>query len=285
MAKLPWYSFLYRLLGVHGTFWLWVVAVLTVWWTAEPAILRFSNQRPVPVTVAAASRPQAFTRWVQVEGLSVSFDRRLLLRNDQQGSPPLRFLLDPSDPAAVWWEETRRLCDAARGEGGSGTVGGILGLVPVQAQNLLIQRFARLGREPESFLPVPERGLLVLTPDTPSLSAAPAPPATAHAGDGFDASFFVRHQQQIDLVRQRVHPGDRFVGVLHETPPVVVRRIGEDLQLVPAPSLLIAGRKPRELERVVFGVAVLCLVLLTAGLFGARRAERPAANAPAEASA
>jgi len=285
VAKLPWYSFLYRLLGVHGTFWLWLLAVLAVWWTAEPAVLRFANPHPTAATVSAAARPAALTRWVAVEGLSVAFDRRLLLREGEPGSEPLRFLLDPADPAASWWGRTRDLCDAARAGSAGGAAGGALGLLPAWAQGELEERFTELGREPQAVLPVPERALLVLAPGGPSLGSSPADVAAPDPGEGFERSFYARTERQIDLVRERVRPRDRFVGVLHETPPVAARRIGEDLNIVPAPSLLIAGRKPRELERIVFGVALVVLVLLIAGLFGARRAGQgagpPAPEAPA----
>ena len=45
MARLPWYAFLYRLFGAQGTFWLWVLCIVALWWTAKPTLLRLTKER------------------------------------------------------------------------------------------------------------------------------------------------------------------------------------------------------------------------------------------------
>ncbi len=273
--RLPWYSFLYRLLGAQGTFWLWLIALLALWWTATPAMIRFANQAPRTLSVRAAANADPFTRWVRLEGVLIGVDRRLLRREGPATLPPVKLLLDPTDPAAQWWRTTRALCDARAGAPGAAALGDSAGLWPTHAQAELVRRLAELGGAPEKFLPAPERAIVVQTHETESLS----PIAPDEVGGGpFDRSFYARLDAQIALVQQRVEPWVVVQGVLEEAPVTVVRRIRDETGIVPADALLLVGRKPRELERVVFMVALLILVLLTAGLFGARRAGRAASR-------
>ena len=249
MAKLPWYAFLYRLFGAQGTFWLWLIVVLALWWTAEPAMLGLANRKPVAATMAEAARPGTTTRWIQTRGVGLDLDKRLLDQREPS-LPPVRLLLDPEDPAAKRWVRLRQLCGQAAGARGS--LGGLLGTVP------------------ERYLPTPERALLLQGDEVPSLAAHLPVPAEP-PGNQIDA-YWSRLRDWCALVRARVHPTIEVRGVLDPVPQAIQERLRADLDVLPAPYLLRLERRPRELETYVFAGALILLLLLATGLYGIRRA-------------
>jgi hypothetical protein len=277
--KLPWYSFLYRVLGAQGTFWLWLLAILAMWWTTKPALIRLVNRNPQQMSLEEAREPGATTRWVSVRGLEVGLDRRLLLSDQGATLPPMALLLDSESAPGRWWLETRALADLHVGIGAVRALGGALGALSAGSESQLIRRFAKLEGGSEEFLPPPERALLLQYP-TSDFSLAPEPP---RAKEGDEANRFRQIlAKRIQLVRKRVHVSV-VEGVLDPIPEVVKTRLEKELGVTPAPYLLQVDQKPSELETRVFAVAAVLLVLLGGGLYGATRAKREDDAASSEA--
>ena len=267
--KLPWYSFLYRLLGAQGTFWLWLLVVATLWWTTKPALIRLFNRKPQQVAHAQALKPSRTVRWVRAEGLLLGLDRRLLLSKDPPNLPPLQLLLDARGPTARWWIETRAEADLHAGLAPSAAFGGSLGALGVSAQRKLIKRLARLEGDPVPFLPPPEQALLIQRSGS-TLGLAPDPPPPP--SDESDAERYRRRlDERIALLRSRVSATE-VEGVLDPIPQAIARRLKDELGVEPSPYLLQEGVKPSELETRLFAGAAALLVFLAAGLYGATRA-------------
>ena len=170
--RLPWYSFLYRLLGAQGTFWLWIVAILALWWTETPFMQRLENRAPVTVTPLVAGAGADGRRWIDTTGVEVALDRGLLLLDERKGpSVPhnYRLLLHPEDSATQWWiDALAQATTAAEGKEPEKSA----------ALRALRNRIAILegqdGRD--DALPGPKRALLVAYPeDAPPPAAPPAP--------------------------------------------------------------------------------------------------------------
>src|SRR5437899_3059094 len=100
-SRAPWYGFLYRLLGAHGTFWLWVLSVVALWWTWQGALVRLLDREPEHRTVGEISHASDFHRWVSLYGVEVLLDGALLGREPGAADPgPVPILIDAGDPAA-----------------------------------------------------------------------------------------------------------------------------------------------------------------------------------------
>src|SRR5438874_226490 len=99
MARAPWYAFLYRLLGAHGTFWLWVVTVATLWWTWQGALLSMVNRFPEKRSVSEAAQAHDLKRWVLVPAVRVVLDGQLLLVEDASDFQGTEVLIDHDDPS------------------------------------------------------------------------------------------------------------------------------------------------------------------------------------------
>ena len=152
--SLPWYSFLYRLLGAQGTFVLWILTLGALWWTGEAFAIRLQNRNPVDVELsgvgAAAGR---LVRWVKLRGVEVTLDRTMLLAKESPSLAPVVLLLDAADPAAERWLELRKLVGEVEAGGARSE----------QAKQELRHRVVELlnSRDDGSWLPVPERSILV----------------------------------------------------------------------------------------------------------------------------
>jgi hypothetical protein len=274
-TKLPWYSFLYRLLGAQGTFWLWIVAISALWWTEKPFIQRLENRTPVPVTPLVAGAGAEGRRWIDTAGVEVGLDRGLLLLDERKGPsvpPNYRLLLHPEDSATQWWVDALALANtAAEGQDPDKST----------ALRALRKRIADLegqdGRD--DALPSPKRALLV---EYPADEPRPAPPAQPVTGPGMKTPFEEREQRIIDRIRANVRPSARIEGVLVETPPTLRERYKDDVGVVVAPFLVRQGAQPRDLESYVFGGAAICFLFLAAGFRGASRSSPPADEAGAE---
>ena len=263
MRQLPWYSFLYRFLGAQGTFWLWLLAPLSLWWTAQPAMIRVANRSPRALKVRAIES-QPMVRWVTLTGLRLSIDRRLLLRDSDPKLPPVQLLVDRADPSVAWWSETHALTDPVVGLAPISAQGGVIGVLPQLARRKLVRRFAKLKGESSLYLPAPENSVLLLGEQTTAIASVPSTPR----GDAV-RSFASETEAQIARVRERVEPGAIVQGVLAPTPLVLGRRFRDELDFA-APALeLDIGRRPRELEAIVFAVALIVLLFLGVGLYGA----------------
>jgi hypothetical protein len=266
-------------LGAQGTFWLWLLTGLALWWTTEPALIRLVNRDPRPVALAAARQPSATLRWVQVEGVELSLDRSLLLRPEPPTLPPARLLLEPSDPSARFWSETRAWVDLAEGSSSLAAMGGFMNSLGEPADRRLGRRYAELQQSPEVALPAPGRAILVLD-QSPGKLRPPSAPRSEN-----DLTAFREVQTERNArVRRAVRAGS-LRGVLDPTPETFLTRLEGELGVRPASHLVQAEVRPSELEMRVFGGAALLLVFLSAGLWGAARtAPRPEADALAGAS-
>jgi hypothetical protein len=222
-------------------------------------MLRLENRKPQQTSVREAQ-----AGWIQVRGVQVDLDRRLLLQEEAPALPPARLLLEPEGEAGRWWSETHGLAARVR-EGGAAAD---------EARGQLVRRFARLQGSPADHLPAPGRAIVMVGQDLAYLSAGPQD--GANGGDLAD--FHAQTEEQIDLVLRRVQPDVGVQGILDETPPVLVRRLGEELPLAVPERLLAVDRRPRELESVVFGVSAILLLFLIAGLLGARGAHGDAGD-------
>lgn len=291
MARLPWYAFLYRLFGAQGTFWLWVVALIAIWWTAKPTVARLANRQPRDLRVVDVAQLSATdqTRWVSLRGVEVRLDRALLLR-EPTGAAPVWLLLDPSDPAATWWARTRALADVmvsarAPQPTAPAALGGAGGFLPKHARQRLQERLARLEGGSAEALPTPGRVVLVQREDArlgrPAARGDGPPPNPLD----FEARLAARLDERAALIRERVRSGlvdgessgarvePRVVqGLLVATPVTLAARVKQDVDTVIAPWILQADREPRDLESWVFAAAAVTLLFLTAGFAGASRA-------------
>jgi hypothetical protein len=262
--RYPWYSFLYRAFGAQGTFWLWLFAPLAMWWTFEAAVIRLENRRAHSLPIHEI-RTQPRTRWVEMSGVRLSVDRRLLQQTEPPGLSPVALLIEEGEPAARWWSETHAWTGPASGLAPCGGQGGLSGLLPSVARKHLIRRFAKLRGSPSRYLPGPERTILLLDQSAAPLSSPPA----EEVGVSVD-SFVTETDLQIARVRDRVDPDASLHGVVTTTPAVLTERVEREFDLPVPEYCLQVDREPRELESVVFGVATIVFIFLAAGLYGTK---------------
>lgn len=295
MGRLPWYAFLYRLFGAQGTFWLWMLSIVALWWTAKPTMHRLANYRETPQSVAQVSNiePQNLTRWVSVSGVEVRLDRRLLLQRLKSTLPPAPLLLDAADDTARWWVSTRGYAEVmftGPPLEAPGALGGLSGVMPAHmlrdGRKILEDRFTMLegGRVPDA-LPTPERVVLIQEPTTDDVIASSEAPFDPDKP--FELELKARLEERAALVLARVRPGRTIEGLLVPTPVTLTERVKSELDTIVAPLLLQEGKEPRDAESWVFLVAALTLVFLAAGFYGATgsSAETTAPVAPAPAPA
>ena len=261
--SLPWYSFLYRLLGAQGTFVLWILTLGALWWTGEAFAIRLQNRNPVDVELSAVGAAAGrLVRWVKLRGVEVTLDRTMLLAKESPSLAPVVLLLDAADPAAERWLELRRLVGEVEAGGARSE----------QAKQELRHRVVELlnSRDDGSWLPVPERAILVqderMRAGLSTLAPAPRPVA-----GGIWQEWERDMEQLAGLVRERIRPDVVHEGLLLDTPPSVAARVKDELGVRVSPYLIQPGRQPRDLESVVFGAAAIVLILLAGGLWGAAR--------------
>lgn len=272
-AAWPWYSFLYRAFGPHGTFWLWCLALGAIYLNADIALITIINDRPQTRSVAdVASEQFLWQTWVTLEGTELTDARQLLGRPGQSG-PPLRLLMDPSDPAAEKWAAIAAL---------AAQVGDPPDRTTPQGRAFERQR-ARFKQDREAYLPR-RPIILIADSDEPegvapiSSQASILEPPIARSGDpieDYNRSF----QAAVALIRQGVRPASRHEGLLDTTPPSFAGRAFSELELGVAQRMLRLDRRPRKLPLYIVGAAALVLLFLIVGLIGVSRAER-AAPAP-----
>ncbi len=232
------------------------------------------------MALASARQPSATLRWVKVEGIELSLDRALLLRPEAPTLPPALLLLEPNDPSARFWAETRAWVDLAEGSPTLAAMGGLLNTLGEPADRLLARRYAELQQSPELALPAPGRAILILEQTPGKLS-----PPNAPRSENDLAAFREVQRERNARVRTAVHSGSTL-GVLDPTPETFLTRLEGELGVRPASYLVQAGVRPSELETRVFGSAALLLVFLSAGLWGAARTgSRPKQEGAAPAAA
>jgi hypothetical protein len=300
----PWYGFLYRLLGAHGTFWLWVLSVVAMWWTWQGALLSILDREPERRTVAEIALASDVHRWVSLSGVEVLVDSALLGRDPSSAEPvPTPILIDAGDPAARFWllvKVCARLEPALRGrsvDGAAAALGDASALAPramrIDVEGKLDDSYVALRKNVKSCLPGPNGAVLLLRgavpasgelpgaaigsgsvvgpPGTPSPNARPA----ARPGELDEIDPYARSVTEWgERVRERVHL--RFpTGLLDSAPRSLLERLEKDPGLVLAPSALSVDRRPRDAELYVFCGASLFMVFLAAGFSRSetRRAE------------
>lgn len=261
-TSLPWYSFLYRLCGAQGTFWLWIVACAALWWTGEPATIALVNRRPQECDIDRLNEQAGdYVRWVRLRGVvELTLDRSMFPQHRTPRLPPVVLLLDPDDPAAQRWVDAHRLAAAALEPGEQG----------VAALHSLSRLMAR-HQEPSAWLPAPERAILVQ--DERMRALGNLPPLSAPQAGGDIGDEWARDRDRFaELARERVRVDVTTEGLLLDTPGVVAARLKDELDgLRVAPYLIQPGRQPRQVESAVFAVAAITLVFLASGLWGAAR--------------
>lgn len=272
-SRWPWYSFLYRWFGAQGTFWLWIVALVGLWLSAEDAVLVLVNRTPHARSVAdAASGQNVWRNWVEVEGTELRDAGRLFGELGDSGSP-VRLLLDPTDPAAARWSE---LADAAHS----------LGVKPTSSSEAG-RRFGRLRARFEKHLDDyrPSRPLRLFEDAavaTVSSRCSLSRPVALDEGDPI-AGYEVAFRAAVQLVRENVLPGQRYKGALDRTPSSNRQRIERELGIQLSGRTLRVGRRPRRLPMRVFAACAVLLVFLAAGLQGVLARDDEASLAAAEA--
>lgn len=266
----PWYSFLYRLAGPQGTFWLWIISLLGIWLQFEDTWLTLVNRKPHRRSVADVSSDQGiWRRWVELEGVEIRDARRLMGQRGHSGAP-LRLLLDGSDPAAVRWARLKIL---------------VKKMEDPKTAEFAKEQFEELRstflQERDKYQPwrpviVFEEGSVAPVTSQTHLAK---PIAVLKEQDPFKA-LDMQHQEAKHLVDSLVFPQVLFRGVLDETPQIKVTRTSKELGLALSPRTLRLNRKPSKRALVIFGLCSLLLLFLAAGLQGVLKLDESVSLGP-----
>lgn len=294
----PWYGFLYRALGAHGTFWLWVVSIGAVWWTWQGAVVRLLDRDPEHRTVIEVSQASDLHRWVSLYGVELHLDGALLARRDPD-TPEVSLLVDASDPAARFWHRAAIYAAVDAGlrapglEATAAGLGDLAGAAPaaLRAHARALDVHVKLSewrealeRDPHACLPRP-RGAIVLLrglgePAAPAASSlpvsspAPAPSPAPRPGEGDGGDALEAYDRAVrdwgEAVRARVRLSFP-AGLLDATPPSILERLEKDPGVRLGEQALQVDRRPRDAELYIFCAALLFMVFLAAGLHGIGR--------------
>lgn len=263
--KPPWYCVLYRVFGAQGTFWLWVIAAIAMWWTGGGAVMRLRNLESQHRTVEKVVQERDGRRWVVLTGLELELDRRLFVKDAEEGPPLARVFLDSDDPAAKRWVTLLMAAERARRK----KDGDLSEVRELRAKVLA---------DPKAYLPAPGAGVLLIG-DEPLASAAPSRGDASPDGAGSIARYEAMLAAWTDLVLARVHPNAEHDGILDEAPPFMLERLEREADVRLAPQALRVGRHPRDLELYIFAAALLLVIFLGTGYVGVTRWERGLARA------
>jgi hypothetical protein len=279
--RAPWYSFLYTLLGAHGTFWLWIAAVATLWWTWHGAVLSFVNRSPEARAAGLAARSRDLRRWVTVSGVRLRLDKEVLLRDEDADFRGTEVLIDDEDPSARFWRSTRMLADADAGAheepllraaaGTSSLAGPSVLYAKVRARQVLETRMLDLQTRGKDLLPRPEAALLVLPATGAPVSSESLGTSGAASTDTED--YYRRVTAWREAVRTHVTTGAEC-GLLDDAPARVRERLETDPGIKLGANALRVGRTPNDVELYVFCFAALVFLFLATGLHGAVTASR-----------
>lgn len=269
----PWYAFIYRFGGPQVTFWLWILTLLGVWLFFQDARITLLNREPQIRSVADASSGQFYYQsWVSVEGTEIKDVRKLLGRKGES-SIPLRILLDPSDPAAIYWKQLAKLAVELGPKPDSDSERGM------EFQSIL----STFAKDRESKY-LPWRGMILHEDsDTAPISSETniAEPLTPkEVGSDVDplALEELKFQKRVRIIRENIVPKVKYLGVLDNSPGVQVKRIHKQLGMNVSNQTLRIGRKPSKRSLIVFSVCLVILLFLLAGLQGAIRQDAAASQ-------
>jgi hypothetical protein len=291
-ARPPWYAFLYRILGAHGTFWLWVVTVVALWWTWHGALVRILDREPERRSIAELATSHEIRRWVVLPGLMVDVNPALLNREESApGFAPTSILIEPTDPAATFWRTTRVLADtdAGVGAGATRTAAAALGgpaayrilTARTVVRDTLIARRTELRNNAAARLPRSQMALIVLADGAAAEASRVISQPGDVGGDGANdtGDYALAFAAWRDGVRASVSVAAPQ-GLLDEAPQALLDRLANDPGLRLSPKGLRIGRKPRDAELYVFCGAALCFLFLATGFYGVSRAHRPSDGSP-----
>lgn len=274
----PWYAFLYTLLGAHGTFWLWIVAIITLWWTSHDAFLAMLNRYPEKRSVADAAQSSSLRRWVVLPGVRVVLDGPLLLRNDEAATEfqGAEILIDGDDPAARFWRTTRAIADVDAGarderlerDAAALSIVALAGhkIARREAHENIRSRRLVLERRFADVLPHAESSVLLL-----SDGSAPVLSPSATGGLDVSADPIAHYDRSVEIWRDAVRTHvrtDAPAGLLDPAPAKVVERLATNLEIVIGQNALKIGRTPNDLELYVFCAGALVFLFLATGLYG-----------------
>jgi hypothetical protein len=269
----PWYAFLYRVLGAHGTFWLWVVTVATLWWTWEGAVLSMLNRYPERRSVSDAAHARDLKRWVILPGVRIVLDGQLLLKEDASDFQGTEILADLDDPAARFWRTTRTIADADAGAQDerlrktaiacSEVAFAGLRVGKLEARRNLGTRLLMLQKNLADELPRGDGAILLLT-DGGAASIASAP---IELGGGDTESYDRLLRVWRDSVRRNVQVVAPR-GLLVTAPGTVVERVAQAPGIPLGTNALRVDRSPRDLELYAFCAAATIVLFLATGLYG-----------------
>jgi len=266
----PWYSFVYKLAGAQGSFWLWILALLGMWLFFDGMLIRLLNQAPHARSVAdVAGGRDLRKRWVSVDGVELVDAGQLFGEAGASGSP-LRLLIDATDPAAQRWRTLARLAES-------------LGDRPEPGSELG-RRFgkmrARFAKERGSYIPWRSLRLYESGGVAPVVSRCSlAKPLVQSDGDPLSA-YRREFTAAVELVRAKVKPNIQLTGLLDRSPPSILSRAKAELGLPLAEQTLRVGRGPKEHPLVIFWSCAGLLLFLAAGLHGVLRSGAVAASEP-----
>lgn len=262
----PWYAFIYRFGGPQVTFWLWILSLLGVWLFFKDAAITILNRKPQVRSVADASSGQMYWQsWVSVEGTEIKDARKLLGRKGESGIP-LRILLDPSDPAAIYWRELAKLAadlgpkpDSDSGKGME--FQSILTTFNKDRDKKYIPWRAMILHEDSDTAPISSETNL----------ADPLTPSEITEDMGPLALEELKFQKRVKLVAENIRATEKHLGVLDKSTGVQVKRIHKQLAINVSNQSLRIGRKPSKNSLILFTLSFMTLLMLLAGLQGAIR--------------
>ena len=269
-VRWPWYSFLYRLFGAHGTFWLWGLASAGMWLSFGDAVLVLRNQQILPCSQAEIPTLAPWRLWVALEGTELVDVGRLLGEPGRSGSA-VRLLLDPGDTATRRWSELARM--AARFEAPPP--------IDAELQRSFGRRVAQFRSDRSKYLPARALRLFGEAGVAPVVSrCALGRPEFISSDDPLE-NYRRSLAASAALVRENVRIGQRQSGLLASTPAVAIDDIEGEFGVEIGASTLRLDREPRALPYQLFFASLSVFVFLCAGLLGVSKSQRGvAAKAP-----
>ncbi|MDF1662324.1 MAG: hypothetical protein P1V97_11160 [Planctomycetota bacterium] len=263
----PWYAFIYRFGGPQVTFWLWILSLLGVWLFFQDAAMTILNRKPQVRSVADASSGQMYWQsWVMVEGTEIKNVRKLLGRKGES-SIPLRILLDPSDPAAIYWRGLAKLAADLGPKPDSDSEKGM------EFQSIL----TTFNKDRDKKY-IPWRAMILYEDsDTAPISsetnlAEPLTPSEVTDDMGPLALEELKFQKRVALVRENITSTEKYQGVLDIHSQLAINVSNQSLRI---------GRKPSKSSLIIFTLSFMILLMLLAGLQGAIKRDAALSEASA----
>jgi hypothetical protein len=275
--RAPWYSFLYGVLGAQTTFWLWVLCLGTLWFTARGAVLSLANRSPEKRSVSEAALSHDLRRWVILPGVRLQLGRQLLLKEDAHELEAIEILIDQGDPCARFWRGARLVADVDAGFGrekkerASAALSDVAlagaAAAPQDARWDLETRLNEFRRPGTSFLPRAEGAILLLADEIAAAGSATYVGNQASPTEDTAAHY----ERLVDAWRDAIRSNVTVAaprGLLDPAPGRVLERLLKDPGVQLGQNALRVERTPNDAELYVFCGAAFVFVFLAAGLYG-----------------